>query len=161
MTSTAINTVVRNTEDHERRWFYGGGTHTWLAHEQETANAFLLFEDEVGVGKRTPLHTHPEADETFYVLDGTITLHVDGTEHELRAGGVAFVPRGAPHAFMVTSESGARLLCLHTPGGGEGFYRHASEPAVDGESPVAVDFTRVQAAAEATGTMRVVGPPPF
>lgn len=154
-------TVVRNTEEHERRWFFGGGTHTWLAHDRDTADAFLLFEDAVEVGKRTPLHTHPDADETFYVLDGSIVLHVDGIAHELRAGGVAFVPRGVPHAFLVTSEEGARLLCLHTPGGGEGFYRHASEAAVAGADPVPVDFDRVRAAAEATGTMRVLGPPPF
>lgn len=160
MTATTT-TVVRNTDEHERRWFYGGGTHTWLAHDRETADAFLLFEDDVETGKRTPLRTHPESDETFYVLDGTIILHVDGVEHELRTGGVAFVPRGVPHAFLVTSEPGARLLCLHTPGGGEAFYRHASEPAADGGAPVAVDFGRVQTAAQETGTMRVVGPPPF
>ncbi len=159
--TTTTTTVVRNTEEHERRWFCGGGTHTWLAHDRETADGFLLFEDAVEVGKRTPLHVHPESDETFYVLDGTISLHVDGDQHELRAGGVAFVPRGVPHAFLVTSQPGARLLCLHTPGGGEEFYRHASEAAVEGGAPAAVDFDRVRAAAEATGTMRVVGPPPF
>ncbi len=154
-------TVVRNTHEHERRSFYGGGLHTWLAHDTETADGFLLFEDAVETGKRTPLHTHPESDETFYVLEGTIQLHVDGEPHELRAGGIAIVPRRVPHAFLVSSAGGARMLCLHTPGGGEAFYRHASEPAVAGGDPVTVDFGRVQQSAEETGTMRVVGPPPF
>lgn len=152
--------LVRNTEDHERRWFYGGGLHTWLARDHETDSAFLLFEDAVAGGKCTPLHTHPESDETFYVLEGTLLLHVDGVEHELRSGGVAVVPRGVPHAFLVTSPD-ARMLCLHTPGGGEPFYRHASEPAAEGSHPVDVDFARVGAAAQETGTMQVVGPPPF
>jgi quercetin dioxygenase-like cupin family protein len=151
--------LIRNTEDHERRWFYGGGRHTWLARDHETDSAFLLFEAEVAGGKSTPLHTHP-ADETFYVLDGTLLLHVDGVEHELRVGGVAVVPRGVPHAFLVTSPD-ARILSLHTPGGGEEFYRRASEPAAEGSTPVEVDFARVGAAAQQTGTMTVVGPPPF
>ena len=155
------STVVRNTDEHERRSFYGGGLHTWLAHDTETADGFLLFEDAVEAGKRTPLHIHPESDETFYVLDGAILLHVDGEQHELRAGGIAIVPRGVPHAFLVSAEGGARMLCLHTPGGGEAFYRHASEPAVAGGAPVEVDFGRVQQSAQETGTMRVVGPPPF
>lgn len=155
------STVVRNVQDHERRWFYGGGQHTWLAHDRETDAGFMLFEDAVEAGKRTPLHIHPESDETFYVLEGSISLHVDGEQHELSTGGVAFVPRGVPHAFLVSSPGGARMLCLHTPGGGEAFYRNASVPAVDGEAPVPVDFDRVQASAIESGTMRVMGPPPF
>lgn len=153
------STMVRNAEEHERRWFYGGGLHTWLARDADTDEGFLLFEDEVDAGKQTPLHTHPVSDETFYVLAGLIRLHVDGREDEVRAGGVAFVPRGVPHAFRAGDE-GARLLCLHTPGGGEGFYRGASEPA-GGTSAPEVDFARVRQSAEQTGTMRVVGPPPF
>ena len=79
MTTTPL---VRNAEEAERRWFYGGGLHSWLVREREVDGGFLLFEDVVEPGKRTPLHTHPGADETFYLLDGSILLHVDG----VRAG---------------------------------------------------------------------------
>jgi quercetin dioxygenase-like cupin family protein len=157
---TTTKPLVRNADEAERRWFYGGGLHSWLVREHEVADGFLLFEDTVEPGKRTPLHTHPGADETFYLLAGSIVLHIDGNEQELRAGGVAVIPRDVPHAFMAQAE-GARMLCLHTPGGGEGFYRSASEPAVAGEPALPVDFDRIRQAAESTGTMRIVGPPPF
>ena len=157
---TTTRPLIRNTEDAERRWFYGGGLHTWLVREVEAEDGFLLFEDAVDPGKSTPLHTHPGADETFYVLAGSMVLHVGGSEQELRTGGVAMIPRGVPHAFMAGGD-GARMLCLHTPGGGEEFYRSASEPAGDGEQPVPVDFDRIRQAAVATGTMSIVGPPPF
>jgi quercetin dioxygenase-like cupin family protein len=157
---TTTKPLVRNADEAERRWFYGGGLHSWLVREHEVADGFLLFEDTVEPGKRTPLHTHPSADETFYLLAGSIVLHIDGNEQELRAGGVAVIPRDVPHAFMAQAE-GARMLCLHTPGGGEGFYRSASEPAVAGEPALPVDFDRIRQAAETTGTMRIVGPPPF
>ena len=68
-------------------------------------------------------------------------LHIDGTEHELRAGGVAVIPRGVPHAFMAQAD-GARMLCLHTPGRGEDFYRTASQTAVEGKPALPVDFER-------------------
>ncbi len=152
--------LIRNADEAERRWFYGGGLHAWLVHQGEVNGDFLLFEDDVEPGKCTPLHTHPEAEETFYLLAGSMLLHVEGTETELRTGGIAVVPRGVPHAFLALSD-GARMLCLHTPGGGEDFYRTASEPARAGELAVAVDFDRVKEAAMATGSMRVVGPPPF
>ena len=152
--------LIRNVEDAERRWFYGGGLHTWLVRQEEAGGSFLLFEDTVEPGKRTPLHTHPEAEETFYVLAGSMLLHIDGDETELRVGGVAVIPRDVPHAFLAGSD-GARMLCLHTPGGGEDFYRTASEPVRAGEPALPVDFDRVKEAAMATGSMRVVGPPPF
>ncbi len=155
-----ITALVRNVEETERRWFYGGGLHTWLVRETDVDGGFLLFEDVVEAGKRTPLHTHPAADETFYVLDGSLLIHIDGVEHEVRAGGVAVIPRGVPHAFLAQTE-GARVLCLHTPGGGEEFYRTASEPVVPGQPAAAVDFDRIRQAAASTGSMVVVGPPPF
>jgi quercetin dioxygenase-like cupin family protein len=158
MTTTAP--LVRNADETERRWFYGGGLHSWLVREHEVGGGFLLFEDTVEPGKRTPLHTHPGAEETFYLLAGSMVLHLDGTERELRAGGVAVVPRDVPHAFMAGPD-GARMLCLHTPGGGEDFYRTASEPVVEGEPALPVDFDKIRQAAVATGTMKVVGPPPF
>ena len=54
--------------------------HTWKATAEETGGAFLLFEDVMEQGKMTPLHTHPEADETMYVLEGEILMHLDGAE---------------------------------------------------------------------------------
>lgn len=157
---TMTTPLIRNADETERRWFYGGGLHSWLVREGEVEDGFLLFEDAVEPGKRTPLHLHPEADETFYLLAGSIHLHVDGGERELRAGGVAVIPRQVPHAFMAGSE-GARMLCLHTPGGGEEFYRTASEPALDGAPALPLDLERIQRAAATTGSMRIVGPPPF
>jgi quercetin dioxygenase-like cupin family protein len=158
MTAAAL---VRDADEAERRWFYGGGLHSWLVHEHEAGGDFLLFEATVEAGKVTPQHTHPGADETFYLLDGSIVLNLDGTEHEVRTGGVAVIPRGVPHAFMAQAD-GARMLCLHTPGEGEEeFYRCTSEPAIAGEPPLPVDFDKIRQGAVSTGTMRVVGPPPF
>ena len=156
---TSQHVTVRNAGDGEQRWFCGGGLHTWLATEKETGGAFLLFEDSLDAGKVTPLHQHPDADETFYMLEGEVRLHVDGGEQALAAGGIAIVPRGVPHAFLVTSAR-ARMLCLQTPGTGEAFYRHASYAADEGTSP-RVDFDRVRQAAAATGAIEILGPPPF
>ncbi|HEY3438709.1 MAG TPA: cupin domain-containing protein, partial [Actinotalea sp.] len=80
-------------------------------------------------------------------------------EQLLAAGGIAIIPRGVPHAFMVTTPT-ARMLCLQTPGGGEAFYRDASEPAGEGEAPEP-DFGRVRHAAAVTGAIEILGPPPF
>ena len=112
--------IMRASGEGDRRWFYGGGVHTWKVRADEVDGVFLLFEDRMAQGKRTPLHTHPDSDETMYVVEGEILMHMDGVEHRVGVGGTAVAPRGVPHAFMVTSPV-ARMLCLHTPGCCEAF----------------------------------------
>ena len=155
-----LTATVRASGEGEQRWFCGGGRHTWLATEEETGGAFLLFEFVGEQGKVTPVHVHPASDETFYVLDGEILLDLDGERRALAPGGVVVIPRGAPHAFTVTSPT-ARLLTLQTPGVDERFYRLASEPAPEGSTAIPVDFDRVGAAAMETGAIEILGPPPF
>jgi quercetin dioxygenase-like cupin family protein len=163
--STARKCVVRATEDGERRWFLGGGLHIWKATAEDTHGAFLLFEDRMDHGKVTPLHLHPDSDETMIVLEGEILMHLDGKQHTVTAGGIASAPRGIPHAFKVSGADGARLLCLHTPGCCQAFYWDASEPVAsdDGRGIDAgpVDMGRVQASAKKNGGIEILGPPPF
>ena len=160
-TARTAQPIVRTAEDGERRWFHGGGVHTWKATAEETAGAFLLFEMLLDAGKVTPLHTHPDSDESMYVLRGEIVVHIDGQEHRVGPGGIAVAPRGVPHAFLV-SAGPASVLCLHTPGCCEAFYRDASEPlGVDDPGSGVVDFARVQESAARNGGIEILGPPPF
>ena len=157
---STLAATVRGSGESEQRWFYGGGLITWLATPEETGGEFFLTEFTGEKGKVTPLHIHPAAHETFYILDGEILLDIDGVKQALSTGGVAVVPRGVPHAFMVTSPT-VRSLTIQTPGTDEAFYRMASEPAPPGSSPVPVDFDRIRDAALRTGAIEIVGPPPF
>lgn len=160
MDTTTPNPIVRAHDECQQSWFAGGGVMTWLATADETGGAFLLFEDEMAQGKVTPLHTHP-TEETMYVLEGEICYHIDGQERTVSAGGVVMAPRGVPHAFMVVSEA-ARMLCLHTPGSTQEFYRGASE-AITAAHPASgvVDFDRIRESGERNGGIEILGPPPF
>jgi quercetin dioxygenase-like cupin family protein len=161
MTMSAAVPIVRTDGEGERLRFHGGGLLTMKASGEETAGAFLLFEDLMARGKTTPLHAHANEDETLYVLDGEILVHIDGEEHRVGPRGVAIAPRGVPHAFLVVSDT-ARVLTLQTPGTAEGFYRGASVPAAGESDPAGpVDFDRVRDSAERSGGMQLLGPPPF
>jgi quercetin dioxygenase-like cupin family protein len=154
-------TIVRNHGEGELRRFFGGGLLTMKLTAEESGGSLMLFEDELSEGKMTPLHIHADEDELLFVLAGEILVHIDGVDHAVGHHGLAFAPRGVPHAFLVTSPS-ARVLTLQTPGTAEAFYREASEPAAPGDDPMgAVDFARVHAAAARVGGMKVLGPPPF
>ena len=62
--STA-GTIIRGEGEGERLWFAGGGLWTMKATAEETDGAFILVEDRMSRGKMTPLHTHPNVDETI------------------------------------------------------------------------------------------------
>jgi quercetin dioxygenase-like cupin family protein len=152
-----MKTIVRNREEGEQRWFYGGGIHTWKVLAEETNGAVSIFEDTLERGKVTPLHSHPEHDEIVFVVEGEVVVHANGEPRTVGAGGVIVNPRGVPHAFTATSER-ARLLAIATPGAkAESFYRHASTAQTSGP----VDFGKIDAAAKETGATVILGPPPF
>jgi quercetin dioxygenase-like cupin family protein len=130
----------------------------------QTGGAYLLVEETARRGKVTPLHTHPAEDEAFYVLEGEARMHIDGQERAVSGGGFVSIPPGVPHAYLVTSEV-ARILVLVTPGTGamERFFRDAGEPATERTlpEPGPLDIGRIAAAAERTGAVEILGPPPF
>jgi quercetin dioxygenase-like cupin family protein len=152
--------IVRQPGEGERLWFAGGGVFTMKASAAETDGAFVLFEDVVQKAKTTPLHLHPNEDETIYVLEGEIRVHWEGEERTIGEGGVFVAPRGVPHAFLVTSET-ARLLCMQTPGTGEAFYREVSEPAGPDAETRPAEWARLRAAAEQSESIEILGPSPF
>jgi quercetin dioxygenase-like cupin family protein len=152
-------TIVVADGDGEKRWFLGGGIHTWKATCEDTNGAFFVFEDTLVKGKTTPLHRHPDADEMVYVIDGEILVHTADGDKRVGRGGVVVHPRGVEHAFVVTSDV-ARILSMQTPGGGEVFYKGASVPMPEGgDGPV--DFKQLGAVAKETGKTEILGPPPF
>lgn len=159
MITTPVS-VVRANGEGEKRWFYGGGLHTWKATSDETAGALLAFEDFVTQGKATPLHCHAEADEVVYVIEGEIIVHIDDAQRRLGPGGFSFAPRGVAHAFTVVSSS-ARILTVQTPGACQGFFSDASDPTDQTTAEGPVDFGRVRQAAQSTGATEILGPPPF
>lgn len=141
--------------------WYDGGLITFKATGAQTDGALLLFEAWMPRGKATPLHVHP-SDETLYVLDGEILVHIDGDQSTAATGASATVPRGVPHAFAVISDT-TRLLVAFTPASpaDEAFFRAAGDPATSATLPAEThDLERIVAAAEETG-LQVLGPPPF
>jgi quercetin dioxygenase-like cupin family protein len=155
--------IVLDRDDGEALWF-NNDLLIFKATGAETGGAFMLVEEVARRGKVTPLHTHPDEEETFYVMDGEVLFHLDGSERSVRAGGFVSVPPGGPHAYVVTSET-TRSLILITPGSGamEEFFRDAGQPARERALPPErpLDIERIGAAAERTQAVKILGPPPF
>ena len=48
-------------------------------------------------GAVIPEHSHPDSEQLMYVLEGDVTLNVEGSAKTLRAGDVAVVNKGLNH----------------------------------------------------------------
>ncbi len=83
---------------------------TVKASAQQSGGRFKLTEQLFPGGIATPLHSQPEDDESFYVLEGEVTFYLeDGQPISASAGSFVHVPAGVAHAFQVDSET-ARIL---------------------------------------------------
>jgi len=84
--------------------------------DADTHGAIAIFHEIAPPLSGPPLHRHTYEDEWFYVLNGEITIEVDGVRSVLSKGGSAFAPRGTVHTFQNFSDSPAEMLAMVTPG---------------------------------------------
>ncbi|HEV2952841.1 MAG TPA: cupin domain-containing protein [Candidatus Dormibacteraeota bacterium] len=66
-------------------------------------------------GRRPPPHRHTNCSEAYFVLDGRVSVIIEGEELVVAAEGFVLVPRGTAHTFGNAGEEEARLLVIHAP----------------------------------------------
>lgn len=127
MTQTLLAPVARRKELGNSVAF-GNAVASFLLTGEDTGGQFATMEMLVRPGAEPPYHIHEHEDETFYILEGSADVIVDGEVHHLTAGGAIFLPRGIPHTFRIRSEVGRALVTV-TPSGFEGYFKAIGEPA--------------------------------
>lgn len=145
-------------EDHQRLEWIGGSVFSVLLDAEATGGQLTVGRFDVGKGEAPPFHVHNKEDEVFLLLSGSALVWVGEEEHELREGGIVFLPRRIPHSYRITSDK-ADLLLIATPGGLEKMFRHAGrdlrEPRPENFE---ISMRMLAEAAELAGNV-VLGPP--
>lgn len=73
-----------------------------------------------------PAHQHPE-DHVFYVIEGEMTLYLDGVWSPAPQGSYALIPGGTTHTFENRGAVRAGLISFNTPGG----FEQQAQPIAD------------------------------
>ncbi|MEU2777627.1 cupin domain-containing protein [Streptomyces sp. NPDC007162] len=145
-------------EDQQQLEWIAGSVFSVLLDAEATGGQLTVGRFDVSKGEAPPYHVHNNEDEVFLLLSGSALVWADGVEHELREGGIVFLPRRIPHGYRITSEK-ADLLLISTPGGLEKMFRHAGrdlrEPRPEGFE---ISPHLLAEAAELSGNI-VLGPP--
>lgn len=159
-TSNAAAAVALQPGEGEALWFLGGLT-TIKASGGQTSGRVAVTENLARRGYGSPLHVHRREDEWFYVIDGELTVWVDGDTIVAPAGSFVYGPRDVPHTFIVSSDE-ARFLLVAEAAGFEEFIRTLAAPADRLEIPApsgeAPDLDRLVAVAASFG-IEIIGPP--
>ena len=110
------------TPDQARVYSQGRGEAHILVDGERSGGAWWLGQFREDPGFMTSLHFHYRQDEQFFVLDGVLSIYLDGKWHDLEAGTFAVVPHGAQHAQGNTSKQPVRFLGSGNPAGFERFF---------------------------------------
>jgi|SRR5215470_8410812 len=112
----------------DRSVWYSGWLMTFLATAEDTQGQFALIEGVARKGNVPPPHIHHREEETFYVLEGEMTVSVGDRTTKATPGTTVIVPRNTVHSFAIESEQ-LRVLILVTPAGMDGWFKEFSVPA--------------------------------
>ena len=80
-------------------------------------------------GEGPPDHVHCNQEETFFILEGTYELTVDGQTTMAGAGTIVFIPRNVVHRFKNVGDTPACLLDWSLPGGQDHYFKAISDLA--------------------------------
>jgi mannose-6-phosphate isomerase-like protein (cupin superfamily) len=108
-----------------------GGSITVRLRREETDGQVGVIEQVVPGGFPGPaLHVHPDFDEIFYVIEGSLGFRIGDRAYTAGPGTVAFVPRGTSHTVANTDQEPARSLMLVIPGGFERYFEDVIETII-------------------------------
>lgn len=128
--------VLINQKRHEGKTVgMVGSAFTFLATGEQTGGKYALIEAFIPTGVGPPLHHHDNEDESFFMLDGALTITIDGEELHIQRGDFVQLPKGSVHTFRNVRQQPAKVLIILSPAGLEKFFdkhglpmEHKSDP---------------------------------
>jgi quercetin dioxygenase-like cupin family protein len=104
---------------------------TFLLTGEQTGGVFFMAEATVPPGCGNPPHIHDREAETFYLQQGTLTIHVGDKTLNASPGDFVQLPRGVVHCFQNTGNVDAKFLVIAAPAGLEKFFEEGFYSAAD------------------------------
>ena len=147
--------IMVNTADLES-FSYDAGKVKFIASSNETNGAFGVLEVTEMPGYKTTWHRHPNTEETFYVLEGVLTVKIGDKVAAYPAGSYVMVPRATPHGQGNFSKAPVRFILTVTPGGYELRFRERIE-LYKTTKPTDPDFQKKLAAGRGHVDSEVLG----
>ncbi len=145
--------------------YWGPGDRvTFLVTGADSGGACFIIEVMTPPGGGPPLHIHHFEEETFYLLQGTLTIQAAGRTFQASPGDFIHIPRGTVHTFRNDGKVDAKFLVVISPAGPAGMQRFFEEsfyPVTDRSAappPITEELVRRMTAAAARNGFELVQP---
>ena len=145
--------------EHEQLAVMGGSTLRILVDSVVTNGQMLIMRNDAARGSAVPVHVHQQEDEVFLLLAGALTVWAGEQQRHFSGGDVAFLPRGVPHTYLVTSVT-ASILQVMAPGGVEQAFRRVGWDLRTAQPDDWAFVPEALATALAKVGCMILGPPP-
>jgi quercetin dioxygenase-like cupin family protein len=110
-----------------------GDTYRILITGKETGGAFGVIDMLIPPGGGPGPHSHPDFQESFYVIDGEIEVKSEVSSYTAKKGAFVSIPKGGiVHCFKNKTDQTAHLLCVVVPSGLEEFFKEIGKPVALG-----------------------------
>lgn len=105
-----------------------GGRMVVKVRDGDTGGAYSVHDNIIPPGSPGPRpHLHRDHEESFYVLEGQLTVRVATRTIEAPAGSFVVVPRGTVHQPSNPGTRPTRVLLVFSPAGMDRFFEEAAE----------------------------------
>jgi mannose-6-phosphate isomerase-like protein (cupin superfamily) len=117
-----------------------GGAMVVKVRDEDTAGAYSVHDNTIPPGSPGPRpHLHHHHEETFYVLEGELTVRIGSRKIEAPASSFVVVPRGVVHRPSNPGPEPTRVLLVFSPAGMDGFFEEAAESRMPLAGPPPTD----------------------
>ncbi len=123
-----MNTNIRITvHSQTEKLNIAGGEYRVLVPGTQTSDSYAIIEMSVPPGAGPVPHAHPDFEEIFFVLEGTLHFYTQEGSTLVQKGDTVVIPKGGRiHNFKNLADQPAKLLCTVVPAGLDQFFTEAA-----------------------------------
>lgn len=124
-----------------------GDTYRILVGGEQTQGAFTVIDMLIPPGGGPGPHAHAHMEESFFVIDGEITVKSEYGTYQATKGAFVNIPKGGVvHHFKNNTDRDAHLLCIAIPAGLDAFFREIGQPVAPGQllPPPSLDKAKME-----------------
>ena len=109
-----------------------GDVYSMLVTGEDTVGAYAVVHALIPPGGGPPPHTHTREEETFFIVEGEVTIALAGRSFVARPGDVVRTPMNVLHTFANKSSRPAKMLITIVPAGLERMFAEIGDPLAPG-----------------------------